>query len=177
MRTTAGEILKHLEPLIGLGLSLARRAADLRIFHFGPVRSVEHGLVGELALHIQCPWRIEGPDGIVTGSRDLWCPAEVGDDLDWESWDHEKGENLQDKCIGSLLGGFDPQTRSFVSLRHDLLVTGVEADSFGGAVITLSEGYRLALFPAGTRDEDWRFFRPGADGPHFVVSGRVVEEH
>lgn len=155
---------------------MARRAADLRNFQFGRLRPVDNGTVGEFALHIRCPWRIEGPDGIVTGRSDLWEPAEVVDDFDWETWDYEKGENLQDKLVGTLLGGYDAQTRSYLNTTNSLVVTGVESDCFGGAVITLSGGYRLVLFPTGTQGEDWRLFRPGVDKPHFVVSGGTVEE-
>jgi len=176
LKTAADEILNHLKRLIGLKLSIARRAADLRNFQFGPVRLVDNGTVGEFALHIQCPWCIEGPDGIVTGRLDLWEPAEVVDDFDWESWDYETGENLQDKRIGTLLGGYDPQTRSFVNTTSHLVVTDVETDCFGGAAITLSGGFRLVLFPAGTQGEDWRLFRPGIDEPHFVVRGGAVDE-
>ena len=69
------QVLTHLRLLVGLKLSVARRAADLRNFQFGPMRAVEGGTLGEWALHVQCPWRIEGPDGnIVTGRSDLWEP-------------------------------------------------------------------------------------------------------
>jgi hypothetical protein len=74
MSTTAEKILSHLQPLIGLQLTIARRGADMRGFHFGPIRVVEGGTVGDYALHVQCPWRIEGSQGIVTGRSDLWEP-------------------------------------------------------------------------------------------------------
>jgi len=53
MTTIADEITAHLQPLIGLELSIARRAADMRVFHFGRIRKVEKGTVGDYALHIQ----------------------------------------------------------------------------------------------------------------------------
>jgi hypothetical protein len=162
-------------PLVGLKLSIARRAGDLRNFQFGPIRAIDRGTVGELALHIQCPWRIEGADGIVTGRSDLWEPIEVGDDFDWDTWDYETDGNLQDERIGALLGGHDAQTRSFINQTDDvLIVEDVQADFGGGAAITLSGGYKLVLFPAGSRGEDWRIFRPGADEEHFVIWGGAV---
>jgi hypothetical protein len=51
----------------------------------------------------------------------------------------------------------------------------VRADNCGGVTFQLSGGYRLVLFPAGIRGEDWRFFRPNTDDPHFVVAGGQVE--
>ncbi len=55
----------------------------MRVLHFGRIRKIEKGTVSEYALHIQCPWRIEGPEGIVTGRSDLWEPAEDSPDIDW----------------------------------------------------------------------------------------------
>jgi len=176
LNTIADNILKHLKPLIGLKLSIARRAHNMRNFQFGQVHAVARGTVGEFALHIECPWRIEGPHGIVTGFDDLWEPAgEVGDDFDWDAWGDEKHDNLQDKRLGELLGGYDEKTHSFVNQTGVLTVEDVQTDSYGGAILKLSGGYRLVLFPTGTRREDWRCFRPDTEGPHFVLSGGRVE--
>jgi hypothetical protein len=51
----------------------------------------------------------------------------------------------------------------------------VDADEFGGAAISFGEGFVLRLFPAGTRGEDWRLFRPMSGAPHLVISGGAVE--
>src|SRR5262245_25598399 len=103
------QIEGHLRLLVGKKLSIARRAADMRGFHFGRVSVDEAGKrsSGEFALHIQCPWRIEGPDGIVTGRTDLWEPAEPGKEINWDTWDYDEDENLQDRRVGALLGTFD----------------------------------------------------------------------
>ena len=178
MNNVADQILNHLHPLIGLKLSVARRAADLRNFQFGEIRQMGDGTVGEYALHIQCPWRIDGPEGIITGRMDLYDPVEIGDDFDWDSWHYEKSENMQDHKIGKLLGGYDPQTNSHVNETKHLVVEDVQADDFGGATIELSGGYRLILFPAGSDGEDWRIFCPLAMGyqHHFVISGGRIED-
>ena len=177
MGTTKEEVLRHLKQLVGRKLAIARRAADLRGFHFG--RVTEDGSrnqsQGEFVLHIQCPWRVEGPDGIVTGRSDLWEPADLPEKLDRDLWDYETNENLQDRRIGQLLGAYDPKTRSWVNSTRHLVVEAVEADDFGGAVLSLSGGYRIAIFPSGSTGEDWRFFRPSFSG-HFVVAGGRVEE-
>jgi len=160
MQSLADEIIRHLTPLIGLRLSAARRAADLRNLQFGELRPVEGGSVGNYALHIQCPWRIDGPEGIVTGRSDLWSSPDPDELIDPDTWDYDKRENLQDVLINSLLGDHDR-----------LIVESVHGDNYGGAAIHLSGGYRVVLFPAGTRGENWRIFRPGIDEPHFVVLG------
>ncbi len=170
-----GQIETQLKPLIGLKLSIARRAADMRIFHFGQIKTVEDGTIGEYALHVQCPWRIEGPQGIVTGRSDLWEPTEADADFDWDSWDYEKDGNLQDKLIGSLLGEYDPQTKSYITNSNKFVVEDVQVDRYGGVSIALSGGYRIAIFPAGSRAEDWRIFCPESDAPHFVVVGGRIE--
>jgi hypothetical protein len=177
MHTTSTEVLNHLKPLIGLPLSIARRAGNMSNFQFGQVCEVDRGTVGEYALQVDCPWRLEGPHGIVTGWLDLWEPAEeTGDDFDWETWAEEKKDNLQEKRLGELLGGYDEKTHSVENVTESLVVEDVQTDAYGGAVLKLSGSYRLVLFPAGSRSEDWRIFRPQSDGPHFVVAGGKVED-
>ena len=70
MRFNAGQIESVLEALIGLPLWASGRAGDLRWFQFGAQRRVPSALagraeriVGDCALHVQCAWRIVGPDG------------------------------------------------------------------------------------------------------------------
>jgi hypothetical protein len=162
--TTRQQVTKALAQIVGLPLTALRRAADMRTIQFGRLRAVERGSVGDFALHIQCPWRIEGLQGIVTGRTDLWHPVEDNAPFD-EMWDYEKSPNLQDARLEAWLA----QDGS------ELVVTTVDADECGGAIIGLIKGYVLRLFPAGTRGEDWRLFRPATSLPHFVVSGGKVE--
>ena len=177
MNTIADQIASQLQPLVGLQLSIARRAADLRGFHFGPIKRVEKGTAGDYALHIQCAWRLEDQNGIVTGRTDLWEPVENTPDIDWDKWDYDKDENLQDNRIGSILGGYDPETRSFVNNGDQLVVEDFHADNYGGVVLFLSGGYRLVIFPAGSQGEDWRLLGPATEGHHFVISGGKIEEY
>src|SRR5262245_30789476 len=118
------QVIAVLSQIIGLPLTAARRAADMRTFQFGSLRPVERGSVGDFALHVQCPWRIEGPGGIVTGRLDLWEPAEAQAQVD-ENWSYDKSPNLQDSRLGQWLA----QNRSI------LIVRSVDADEFGGAAI------------------------------------------
>src|SRR5215831_10483944 len=117
------QVIAALSRLIGLPLTAARRAVDMRTFQFGTLRPVSGGSVGDFALHVQCPWRIEGPDGIVAGRLDLWEPIEENAPFD-ENWSYEKSPNLQDALMKQWLS------------ENDLVVTNVDADEFGGAVIS-----------------------------------------
>src|SRR6185295_6031461 len=137
------QLVTALSQIIRLPLTAARRAADMRIFQFGKLRAVEGGSVGDFALHVQCPWRIEGPDGIVTGRMDLWEP--VQEDIPSElNWNYEESPNLQDTRLKQWL----------VEHEGTLVVKSVDADEFGGASISLGQGFVLRMFPAGTRGED-----------------------
>jgi hypothetical protein len=161
---TREQVIAALAQIIGLPLTAVRRAADMRTFQFGTLRPVGRGSVGEFALHVQCPWRIEGPDGIVTGRLDLWEPVDDNAPSD-ENWDYEKSPNLQDARLEGWLAVNE----------SSLVVKNVDADEFGGAAIGFRQGSVLRLFPAGTRGEDWRLFRPKTDAPHLVISAGVVE--
>jgi hypothetical protein len=158
------QLIAALSQIVGLPLTAAHRAADMRTFQFGTLRPVDRGSVGECALHLQCPWRLEGPEGIVTGRLDLWEPVEDNAPFD-ENWNYEESPNLQDARLERWLA------------EHDgfLVVRGVDADEFGGAVISFDRGFVLRIFPAGTRGEDWRLFRPKTGAPHLVISGGRVE--
>jgi hypothetical protein len=144
------------------------RASAMRTIQFGAMRDYMSECVGEYALHIQCPWRFANDTRIITGSGDLYRPfdenKELNDDFDWE---HD--DNLQDHLLRQLLNGYDERTRQIVNSTSLLVVSAVEADLTGGFWLKLSGGYRLVVFPTGTRDEAWRIFRPGSEEDHFVV--------
>lgn len=154
------QVVATLSQIIHLSLVGVGRALDMRMFDFGTLRPVESGSAGHFALHVQCPWRIEGPGGIVTGRLDIWEPVEDNCPFD-ENFDPEESPNLQDARLKAWLA------------EHygSLVVKAVDADEFGGASITFNHGFVLRLFPAGTRGEDWRFFQPRTGIRHFVIVG------
>jgi hypothetical protein len=158
-------VRQALEQLVGQPLADRARTLDMLTLGFGRLRPYEGRTVAELALHVQCSWRVDGPEGIVTGRADFWEPAD--DKVDRASWDNDRDPNLQDRRMAEWLGegpsGSGP------------VVLAVRATPHGGAEIDLSDGCRLTLFPAGTVGEDWRLFRPGDDASHFVVRGGRVE--
>ncbi len=107
--TTEERVQQALRKLVGLELTAIARSADLRGFHFGELRPYRDRTVGELALHVQCAWRIESPGGVLTGRSDLRQPAlDLWGD-DFKRWDYERDGNLQDKRIAEWLGHHDPR--------------------------------------------------------------------
>ena len=43
--------------------------------------------------------------------------------------------------------------------------------TIGEFELELSGGFRLQVFPDGSREEDWRFFAPGSEEGHVVIAG------
>ena len=142
----------------------------MKNFQFGTIgpHPSGKGTIGDFALHIQCPWRIVNSEGIVTGSADYYEPAEAGAEV--EKNDSHTG-NLQQRRLGDLLGSYDATTRSLVNSTAQLIVQSARADDFGGFELELSGGFRLQVFPDGSREEDWRFFAPGSEEGHLVIAG------
>ena len=80
-------ITEALSALIGLPLWRAHRALNMEVFAFGERqfsrnRKGKQVEVGEYSLHIQCPWRIVGPNGMVVGSEDRNYPEDENADRD-----------------------------------------------------------------------------------------------
>jgi hypothetical protein len=164
------EIARSLTRLFGLPLSIARDAADLKNFGFGTIKPHPSGkgTIGQYALHLQCPWRIVGSDGIVTGSSDYYEPVEQDGEVDLED---RQASSLQRKRLGELLRSYDAGTRSWVNGTDRLAVEAVVVHDFGGFELELSGNFRLQVFPCGSRGEDWRFFEPGTESEHLVIAG------
>lgn len=150
------------DALIGLRLSIVRRAADMLVLHFGDVRpySSGDGNTGAYALHIQGPWRIAGSAGTVTGRSDLWEYAGPGQRP--ENWSYEDGASLQDRIFDELIGSYDVDTRSWYNESGRLVVTATQQTKSGDLRLELSGGYAILVFPDGSKGEAWRFFSPGA---------------
>jgi hypothetical protein len=139
-------------------------------FSFGERREVTTRsggtkVVGELALHVQCAWRIVRGDVIVVGIGDLWAPADekidVPNDFDWRDV-----LTRRDRRMARLL---ENETRA-------LLVQEVEVGDAGAMRIVLEDGLALEVFPSDSLDgEYWRLFRPAVDEAHLVVTGRGLE--
>jgi len=157
--------------LAGLELSGVNRAVDMLTLQFGPLVSwvSPRGTtksVGTWALHIQCPWRIESAGAFLVGKSDLYEPGSESNEC--LTLMDERISMLLDRASGTTVDATLPS-------RNPLLVQGVRADEVGGVWITLSEGFRLVIFPDGTKSEAWRFFSPASNGKHLVVEGGVID--
>ena len=167
LRSITERVERATAVLVGMPLSSAHLAADVLSLQFGELRETrsklpnrtDTWLVGEYALHVQCPWRLTRHDEIVTGYFDRLYPP--GDPLDeregWEpngpgSWGHERLREWTAKL--------------------PLSVVSLAADAFAGMRIVLAGDYVLEMFPIDSvQTEQWRLFRPGTDESHFVVLG------
>lgn len=162
------QIERALGGVVGAPLWGSARAADMEMFAFGEQReSVDrHGnasVRGEFALHVQCAWHLERNDELVVASRDLHEPSDQsrGGDSDHEP---DSG-NLRDSRIASFFQEVTPR------------VATVSAMWPGSISLMLDAGCVLRLFPDRTSDgvEHFRFFRPGTDEPHLIVTSSGVE--
>jgi hypothetical protein len=152
--------------LIGKVLWTCQRAAEMATFQFGQ-RTKRLGLngkekeVGELALHIQCPWRITSGNEIFVGSRDVYYPVDsdgrqASDDFDWDRSPNRRGELLNRLFNGNRL----------------FIVHSTELGPGGSLRIEFENGFLLEAFPDNSLSlEHWRFFSPGDDRSHFIVAG------
>jgi hypothetical protein len=171
MSNIQDRVFQNLSPLLGLNLSVARHAGNVRLLHFGGI-SGGTDQCGQYALHLQCPWRLETSEMILTGLYDWYIPADTDANTD-DDWDAANGGSLQEAVLRELMGDQTGLSRSIVNRTDRLVVTQVSADTFGGFSLDLTEGVRLSVFPSGSRGEQWRVFQPDTASEHFVVGGTL----
>lgn len=162
-RGKATEIGHALAQIVGLSLERAKSvwtpADSASYFYFGS--AVQPGDLSLYhALGIGCYWRIEGPEGIVTGSED--CREEADHDKHPASEGWAPTGPLQGQTLREFLGGMNGGEIVAEGTAHT--VQAVVADSVGGFRILFSTGYALAVFPASARLQEWIFQPPRGDG-------------
>jgi hypothetical protein len=147
-------VAKTLKPLIGLEMSAFGRVLDLVWVHFGELHRVPawkrgHKLVGDLAIHLQCPWRLSHKGSVVVGRGDIFKVRK-----------------------GAKRTLFDTRVRNVPLSKPRLRVLSVNADALGGFALKFDRSWSLEVFPYTTsRDsESWRMFIPQGDSTHFVVT-------
>ena len=155
--------------LEGRPFTAVGRAATLAWFAFGDeVPWVnyrgEHTTRPELALHLQCRWRLVRGATALVQKGDLYVPgARAGAAFD----------------TGAKIGTsrFDDRVET-VSRIIAAEVPVVEHVRIGDAFdlqLTLSSGVSLEVFPEGHEGrEDWRFLSMAGDGHHYVVENGSV---
>jgi hypothetical protein len=161
-----------LSALVGMPVWDARRALNMEMFDIGDRLEVvnrrrETVQIGTYRLHVQAPWRVVGPRGVVAGSVDAhYPPSDRSDDADF---DPNNDRSLCEERVGLWLAR---------RARKPLIIRSVEADPVGGFRLLFDGGETLEVIPASSaRDyEHWRLLGPGADRPpHFVVTGRRAQ--
>jgi hypothetical protein len=165
--------LDAFDVLIGLRLSIVRRAADMLVLHFGDIRphSSGTGTVGAYALHVQCPWRLDGPAETVIGSGDLWDYAGPGERP--EGWSYDDGLSLQDKRFAGLFAR-DEETRSWINHSDRFVVVAAQQTKRGEIKLDFVNRLAVLLFPASSASEAWRLFAPGSDR-HLVFPTKATD--
>jgi hypothetical protein len=121
------------------------------------VRSGGTKMVGDSAIHVQCPWRISRLGRIVIAYHDFYYnPGGKALD-DWDSM----GKSRFDSVAALLCTEFETTPS---------LVASGDVDDVGGFSLLFSRDYRLDVFPDDSLDssEHWRIFKPGDRSRHFV---------
>lgn len=160
----------ELATLVGLRLSIIRRAVDMLILHFGSLREIESrkpGLaqVGEIAVHISGPWRIDGPTQTLVGRQDLFRFDGVKEPSGWSS---EQGNTALDAELDAGFGRNSERKVWFVQGVGFEVVSTI-ASRYGDLEIQFANGFGVRAFPDSTGDECWRLFVPRGNSDHLVV--------
>lgn len=166
-------ILSRLSSLQGKRLSSASNAGNMKLFGFGAHLVPEAGLLEEFALHISCPWRIEGPEGVVTGFQDFYEKGAATTDPSWIPTG--KGGSLQDEILSNVLGLPSSPQQAQGASSGALYVTSVQVSRLSDLQIDFTQHFRLITFACATIGENWRFFCPFGDEPHCVLDGIDLE--
>ncbi len=155
----------RLQSIVGLRLSIVRRAADMLGLHFGTVRASvsplgRTGTTADFTFHVQAPWRFDRAGRIVTGRSELWTFAGSGAEPD--GWSYETGNSLQDVRLTELFG---PRIErlGWCPGHQGPLVIAVAVGETGDVAITFDAGLAFRIFVDQADGEAWRFFAPGND--------------
>jgi hypothetical protein len=167
MADAAALPLPSFAALIGLRLSIVRRAADMLVLHFGVV--VPHrsgrGDVGQMAFHVEGPWRLDDAERTLVGRDDLW--AFGGEDPAPEGWSYEDGGSVQDIRFSDLFERREGRY-GWAVVDNGYLVSSADVTSTGDVKITFANGVSLLVFSDGVSRECWRLFDTGSDADHLV---------
>jgi hypothetical protein len=150
------------DELVGLRLAIVRRAADMLVLHFGNV--VPHpsgkGNVGQVTLHIQGPWRLDGSGKTIVGRNDLWEYGGAGSAP--SDWTYEAGTSVQDVRLDQLFGQRTLRYEWKVD-DTDYVVISATQTATGDLRIAFANSGMLIVFPDGVSTECWRLFKIGGD--------------
>lgn len=138
--------------VLDLGAKILKTSRDGETF--------EHG---EYSFHIDCPWRLIGPKGIVAGIVDSHFPPDERSPKDWDAY---KEESRSDMLMNAWLKKWP---------KRPPRVLSVQADDVGGFRLLLEKDFVYEVFPADSSPRQgghWRLIqRAAGETRHFVVSG------
>ena len=120
----------------------------------------------QLALHIDCSFRLTCGVDILVSKGDMFQPASIVEseqDFDWDCFDWDvQGKNRFDEAV----------SRYFCEALGDFVVAKAAIGKWGDLKITFANGFVLETFTDSSGNEEcWRFFEIGAE-THVVVSGQ-----
>jgi hypothetical protein len=142
----------------------------MREFGFGKTSDVERWW-----LHIQCSWRLEMDERVITGSFDWNQPASI--EGHGPDWDPATGGSIQETKLRDVFKDYDPSRRTLRNNTDLLTVEHAEVNELGDLTLTFTGGTRLRVFPAGCNGEFWRIFKKGDLESHFVCEGKFGAGH
>jgi len=170
-----------LDVLKGLKLQYIGNVLDMLTLGFGPLKrriskvgpyKGQQQTVAKFRLHIQCPWRLDGPKTTITGRYDYFIYSGPGKEpKKWKNWDYNDFENsLLNKRLTTFLGNPPFWRTDWKHEKGSLIVAAVSETIFGDLKIRFTPKYTLRVFPHSTAGESWRFFEHDEHdvSPHYV---------
>lgn len=116
------------------------------------------------AIHLSCACRLIGADReILFAGDDKYCPIQKEPYDENFNWDVQ-GNNL-----------FDHKAKNWFLSNKPIFISSVEMSRLGDLKIFFGNGHLLEAFVSYSEEESWRFFEPGVNVPHLVVSGNNIE--
>ena len=147
------------------------RAGGLAWFGFGEDKASKdfrgkERILAQYALHVQCSFRVLYSDQVILENLDMFEPNSAlarSENFRWE----KPGETLYDEKVETIL----------TSSTQNGIVTALQVSSQSDLSIRLSSGYVIEIFNnLSANEEVWRFFEPGTEKPHLVVTGQGAQE-
>lgn len=146
----------------------------MRGFSFG--KSLEEDPEQTWYLHLICPWRLESPGSVLTGSADWYEPEDSS--ADTAQWDPYAGGSLQEATLRGLFEDPPNSSRSLVNRTDRWLVEDVVVNKRGDITLTFDVGVVLSAWPSGSTGMFWCLFRKDREwlSWDFAPAGRVDQE-
>lgn len=165
----AATVRKIFSDLTGLELLGSTSVFATRTFAFGhKLQPPQQNAV--FTLVVECPWRIESGDEILTGFDDYRIPAAGNLDPSWDP--NSQTGSLQEQRLTEWLGA-DRQDGKSSAFDRSIVVNDIEADEFGGLRIILSGACCLSVFPASAGEMEW-MLRKVDQGYVLLMKGQLA---